>query len=82
MAQRPVLSVREVRTGLSDILRRFNDEGEQAEPVLLGSQRVPEAVMIPYVLWERLEADADDPELLADLDTEHGEPLPRTEATS
>jgi hypothetical protein len=78
MAQRPVLTVVEVRTGLSEILRRFRAEGEQAEPVLLGSLRKPEAVLIPYALWERLEAAADDPGLLADLYTAHGEPLPGT----
>jgi hypothetical protein len=67
MTQRPVLTVVEVRTGLSEILRRFRVEGEKAEPVLLGSLRKPEAVLIPYALWTRLEAAADDPELLAGL---------------
>lgn len=67
MSQRPVLTVVEARTQLSEILRRFRADGEQAEPVLLGSLRKPEAVLIPYELWVRLEAAADDPELLADL---------------
>jgi hypothetical protein len=78
MAQRPVLTTIETRTQLSDILRRFRAEGEQAEP-LLGDHRTTEAVLIPCALWQRLEAAADDPELLADLYTEHGEPLPGTE---
>ena len=79
MAQRPVLTTIETRTQLSDILRRFRAEREQAEPVLLGDPRTTEAVLVPYALWRRLEAAADDPELLADMYTEHGEPLPGTE---
>jgi hypothetical protein len=39
MAQRSVLTTIETRTQLSDILRRFRAEGEQAEPVLLGDHR-------------------------------------------
>ena len=67
MAQRPVLTTIEARTQLSEILRRFRAEGEEAEPVLLGDHRKPEAAIIPFLLWERLEAAAADPELLEGL---------------
>lgn len=79
MAQRPMLTIIETRAQLSDILRRFRAEGEQAEPVLLGDHPTTEAVLIPYALWQRLESAPDDPELLPDLYPEHGEPLPGTE---
>ena len=65
MASPVVLQVHplsEVRQRLSGILARFRREGAAAEPVAFGSHRKPEAVLLPYEVYERYEA-------LARLDT-------------
>ena len=46
----------EVRKRLSGILARFRREGAAAEPVAFGSHRKPEAVLLPYEVYERYEA--------------------------
>jgi len=46
----------EVRSRLSGILARFRREGAAAEPVAFGSHRKPEAILISYEAYERLEA--------------------------
>jgi hypothetical protein len=46
----------EVRQRLSGILARFRREGASAEPVAFGSHRKPEAVLLPYEVYERYEA--------------------------
>jgi hypothetical protein len=46
----------EVRKSLSGILARFRREGAGAAPVVFGSHRKPEAVLIPYAAYERYEA--------------------------
>ena len=46
----------EVRQRLSGILARFRREGAAAEPVAFGSHRKPEAVLLPYEVYERYEA--------------------------
>jgi len=46
----------EVRARLSGILARFRREGAAAEPVAFGSHRKPEAILLPYELYERYEA--------------------------
>jgi hypothetical protein len=46
----------EVRQRLSGILARFRREGAAAEPVAFGSHRKPEAILIPYEVYERYEA--------------------------
>jgi antitoxin StbD len=46
----------EVRARLSGILARFRREGAAAEPVAFGSHRKPEAVLLPYEVYERYEA--------------------------
>jgi hypothetical protein len=46
----------EVRARLSGILARFRREGAAAEPVAFGTHRKPEAVLIPYEVYERYEA--------------------------
>jgi len=48
----------EVRQRLSGILARFRREGAAAEPVAFGSHRKPEAILLPYELYERYEAMA------------------------
>jgi hypothetical protein len=46
----------EVRARLSGILARFRREGAAAEPVAFGSHRKPEAILLPYAVYERYEA--------------------------
>jgi Asp-tRNA(Asn)/Glu-tRNA(Gln) amidotransferase A subunit family amidase len=46
----------DVRARLSGILARFRREGAAAEPVAFGSHRKPEAVLLPYEVYERYEA--------------------------
>ena len=48
----------EVRAELSQITRRF-DAGD-GKPVFFGSHRRPQAVLVPFATWERLQADAED----------------------
>jgi hypothetical protein len=48
----------EVRQRLSGILARFRHEGLAAAPVAFGSHRKPEAVLLPYEVYERYEAIA------------------------
>ena len=55
----PVIQVHplsEVRQRLSSILARFRLEGAAAEPVAFGSHRKPEAILLPYEVYERYEA--------------------------
>ncbi len=42
------------RTELPRALARFRAEGESAEPVVFGSHRRPEAVVIPFELYSQL----------------------------
>jgi Asp-tRNA(Asn)/Glu-tRNA(Gln) amidotransferase A subunit family amidase len=46
----------EVRKRLSGILAQFRREGAEAEPVAFGSHRKPEAILLPYQVYERYEA--------------------------
>jgi hypothetical protein len=46
----------DVRARLSGILARFRREGAAAEPVAFGSHRKPEAILLPYEVYERYEA--------------------------
>lgn len=48
----------EVRRRLSAILARFRREGASAAPVAFGSHRKPEAVLLPYEVYERYETMA------------------------
>lgn len=43
----------DVRARLSGILARFRQEGAAADPVAFGSHRKPEAVILPYEVYER-----------------------------
>lgn len=49
-----VLPSREARTEIPKALRRFRAEGATAEPIVFGSHRRPEAVVIPFELYESL----------------------------
>ena len=46
----------EVRQRLSGIVARFRREGLAAEPVAFGSHRKSEAILLPYEVYERYEA--------------------------
>jgi predicted nucleotidyltransferase len=43
-----VVPVAEARAALSGVLREFRDRGPDAVPVVIGSHRRPEAVLVPY----------------------------------
>ncbi len=49
-----VLHSREARTEIPKALRRFRSEGVLAEPVIFGSHRRPEAVVLPFELYTAL----------------------------
>lgn len=53
-----VTTVAEARTGLSGTLQRFRRD-EAAAPVVLGSHRKPEAVLMPYARYAQLSAVSD-----------------------
>jgi antitoxin StbD len=50
----PVLPSSDARAALPDTLRRFRIEGSSAEPVVFGSHRKPEAVVMPFELYAQL----------------------------
>jgi hypothetical protein len=50
----PVLHSREARTEIPKALRRFRSEGALADPVIFGSHRRPEAVVLPFELYTAL----------------------------
>lgn len=49
-----VLPSREIRTELPKALERFRAEGIAAKPIVFGAHRKPEAVVIPFELYDRL----------------------------
>lgn len=49
-----VLPSREARTEIPKALRRFRTEGVTADPLVFGSHRRPEAVVIPFELYTSL----------------------------
>ncbi|PZQ91947.1 MAG: hypothetical protein DI534_03100 [Leifsonia xyli] len=50
-----VVTVADARRGLSEILRRYR-ENPASEPVVIGSRRRPEAVIVPFALHAPREA--------------------------
>ena len=50
----PVLPSRDARDELPKALKRFRAEGIAAEPLVFGSHRKPEGVVIPFELYEEL----------------------------
>lgn len=60
MAEPLIVSpVLEVRRQLSSVLARFRAEGATAEPVVLGSHRSPEAVLLSYQHYQALMTEID-----------------------
>lgn len=51
------------RANLTKILARFRAEGKKAKPILFGSHRKVEAVLVPAKVWEKLIDDIDDLQL-------------------
>ncbi|GAA4048787.1 hypothetical protein GCM10022282_06850 [Agromyces indicus] len=51
-----VVPVAEARAGLSGVLRDFRARGTGARPVVIGSHRRPEAVLLPYETFATLSA--------------------------
>lgn len=49
-----VLPSGDARTALPEALRRFRAEGVAADPVVFGSHRKPEAVVIPFELYAQM----------------------------
>jgi hypothetical protein len=49
-----VLPVAQAREEFSKVVRRFREEGISAQPVVFGSHRKPEAVTIPYAMFQAL----------------------------
>ena len=49
-----VLATREARAALPAMLERFRREGVDAEPVVIGARRRPEAVVLSYERYLRL----------------------------
>lgn len=52
-----VMSASDARKGLNGILERFRREGKLAEPVVFGSHRKPEAVVLPYARYQQMLID-------------------------
>lgn len=48
------ITTTEARSGLTRTLARFRREGADAHPVLFGSHRRPEAVVLPYEAYKLL----------------------------
>ena len=50
MSRKPheVLATREARAQLPSLLERFREQGADAEPVVIGARRRPEAVVLSY----------------------------------
>jgi predicted nucleotidyltransferase len=70
-----VVPVTEARAGLSTVLRDFRSRGAAARPVVIGSHRRPEAVLLPYETFATLSA-ADAGSALRALDLlRHRKPL-------
>lgn len=49
-----VSTATDARSGLNTALKRFRHDGIKAQPLVFGSHRKPEAIVIPYALFERL----------------------------
>ena len=49
-----VIPTSEARTALPSVLSGFRRDGVAAEPMIFGSHRKPEGVVLPYAMFERL----------------------------
>lgn len=69
-----VLPSREARVEIPKALRRFRDEGATAEPLVFGSHRRPEAVVIPFELYAALLPAIEELEIAEIIREREGEP--------
>lgn len=53
-------SISDTRKSLSKTVHRFRDEGPDADPVVFGSQRRAEAVLLPFEAYQALLEVAED----------------------
>lgn len=74
MSIAPILPSREARTEIPKALRRFRAEGAAADPLIFGSHRRPEAVVIPFELYESLLPAIEELEIAAIVRERSGEP--------
>lgn len=74
MAITQVRTSREAREELGATLARFQVEGAMAEPVIFGAHRKPQAAVIPFELYERLESILEDLELAETLASRMSQP--------
>lgn len=51
----PVLTTGEARDGLNQIANSFSRDGINALPVIFGSHRKPQGLIIPIELWDLVE---------------------------
>jgi PHD/YefM family antitoxin component YafN of YafNO toxin-antitoxin module len=61
MARKPheVLATREARAQLPAMLERFREAGADAEPIVIGARRRPEAVVLSYERYVQLAGGRD-----------------------
>lgn len=74
MSIAPILPSREARTEIPKALRRFRAEGATADPVIFGSHRRPEAVVIPFELYRKLLPAIEEVEIAALVSARQSEP--------
>ncbi len=74
MSIAPILPSRDARTEIPKALRRFRVEGATADPVIFGSHRRPEAVVIPFELYRELLPAIEEVEIAALVSARQGEP--------
>jgi PHD/YefM family antitoxin component YafN of YafNO toxin-antitoxin module len=80
MARKPhdVLATREARAQLSTLLEGFRKDGADAEPVIIGARRRPEAVVLSYERYLQLAGGRQ--RVAAALDRQAGEASERLDA--
>lgn len=74
MSIAPILPSREARTEIPKALRRFRAEGAAADPLIFGSHRRPEAVVIPFELYASLLPAIEELEIAGLVRERQGEP--------
>ena len=60
IADYDVATTSDTRANLTKILARFREEGKKAKPIIFGSHRKVEAVLVPAKVWENLIDDLED----------------------
>ena len=74
MSTTRVRTSREAREEIGATLARFQSEGATAEPLVFGPHRNPQAAVIPFELYERLESILEDLELAETLASRMSQP--------